>query len=130
MAIENNYEEWKEIRGRVDSISSAIFLIAGGALSISISIMLTNKASGLITPDIASKASTGWYLLMSSIILMLFLKFNLVFIAFMLQFNTAFVNKNLRTLNGIGWLIGVSGFALFVCGVWFMISAATCILNS
>lgn len=44
--IEKNYEEWNEIRSRVDSLASAVFLIAGGALTLSISV-LTSQTSPL-----------------------------------------------------------------------------------
>ncbi|WP_269519200.1 hypothetical protein [Alteromonas sp. BMJM2] len=44
MAIENDYEEWKEIRSRADSIATAVFLLTGGALSLSINVMVGNKS--------------------------------------------------------------------------------------
>ena len=129
MALEKNYEEWKEIRSRVDSIANAIFLISGGALSISISVMLSNKAAGLVTPLVASTASRGWYLLASSIVLMLVLKTNLIFQAFMLQFKTNVVNRYLRVFNAVSWAIGLSGLLLFVWGIWLLVTAATGIMN-
>jgi hypothetical protein len=53
---ERNYEEWKEIRSRVDSIASTVFLIAGGALTLSINVILGNRESKLITSDVAAIA--------------------------------------------------------------------------
>lgn len=53
--LENNYEEWQEIRSRIDSIANAVFLISGSALSLSISVRLSNKANGLVSEQAACK---------------------------------------------------------------------------
>ncbi len=122
--LENNYEEWKEIRSRVDSVANAIFLIAGGALSLSISVILSNKGAGLISKEVSELASSAWYWLLASIIIFLVLKTYLIFQAFMLQFNTEFVNRWLHWLNGTGWVIGILGFVSFACGLILMVKAA------
>ena len=121
---ENNYEEWKEIRGRADSIASAIFLIAGGALSLSITVILGNKSSGVITPAVAEHATSAWYWLLAAIITFLVMKIAMVGQAFLLHFNGAFLNKHLTLLNSIGWVIGTTGFACFCWGLVQMVHAA------
>ena len=47
----------------------------------------------------------------------------------MLQFNTAFVNKRLKLLNGIGWFLGGLGFVAFVGGILKMINAAVLLVS-
>jgi hypothetical protein len=101
--LESNCEERKEIRARADSIANAIFLIAGGALWSSITVMLSNKGAGLITQGIANHATLAWKWLLASIIIFLFLKVLLILQAFLLQFRTEFVNKHLSLLNGLAW---------------------------
>jgi hypothetical protein len=123
-SAENNAEDWREIRSRIDSFASAIFLISGGALSLSISVLLGSKASGLITPAVASLATTSWYFLLLSVFLFLLLKGHLIIQANLLQFKPGFVDKNLKVLNGIGWAVGSSGFAAFCAGMAIMVRAA------
>ncbi|MHB1052466.1 MAG: hypothetical protein ACYCZT_05285 [Thiobacillus sp.] len=123
-SIENNSDDWREIRARVDSIANAIFLIAGGALSLSISVILGNKDAGFITSQVACLATAAWYSLLASVFLFLLLKAHLIFQAYMLQFNAAFVNKYLAGLNRTGWVIGVLGFISFVAGLTLMVRAA------
>ena len=78
--------DWKELRGRVDSLAGAVFLVAGGALTLSISVLLNLKES---TPSIycyANDISYSWYMLLASIILFVILKMWLIFQAFMRGF--------------------------------------------
>ncbi|MDQ3258293.1 MAG: hypothetical protein M3R15_31150 [Acidobacteriota bacterium] len=124
MSIENNSDDWREIRSRVDSIANAVFLISGGALSLSISVILGNKSAGFITPQVASLATTAWYTLLASVIVFLVLKGHLIFHAYKLQFNAEFVDRHLVKLNCFAWGLGVLGFVLFVAGLAFMVRAA------
>lgn len=123
-SIEENSEDWRELRARVDSIANAVFLIAGGALSLSISVILGNKDAGFITSQVACLASSAWYSLLASVFLFLLLKVQLVLQAYLLQFNTAFVDKHLTGLNRTGWVIGMLGFIAFVAGLILMVRAA------
>lgn len=59
-SIENNVDDWREIRARVDSITNIMFLIAGGALSISISVILENKNTSIITKEVELIAAKAW----------------------------------------------------------------------
>ena len=126
--LENNYEEWKETRGRVDSIANAIFLIAGGALTLSVSVLLSNKADGLITEQAASIAASAWRWLLGAIVTFLTLKGEMVLHAYLFQFHTGFVNKHLNKFNISSWLIGGFGFIAFVVGLIKMVNVATLII--
>jgi len=123
-SAEHNSEDWREIRARVDSIASAVFLIAGGALTLSISVLLSNKGAGFISVQVASFAALAWYCLFASIVLFLLLKGHLIFQAYMLQFHPTFLDNHLRSLNGIGWGIGIAGFLPFVAGMFLLVRAA------
>ena len=123
-SIENNSDDWREIRSRIDSIASAVFLISGGALSLSISVLLGGKESGLITPAVANLATISWDFLLASVLLFLLLKAHLVIQANLLQFKPAFANDRLRLLNGISWLLGILGFGAFCAGMIIMVQAA------
>ena len=123
-SIETNKDDWHEIRSRVDSIANGVFLIAGGALSVSISVILSIKGNGLITPHISWLASKAWYLLLASVVLFLLLKGHMVLEAYLLQFNASFVNRHLAALNRTAWALGLLGFAAFIAGLAFMVRAA------
>lgn len=128
-SAENNAEDWREIRSRIDSFASTIFLISGGALSLSISVLLGGKESGLITPAVASLATGSWYFLLLSVFLFLLLKGHLIIQANLLQFKPDFVDKHLKLLNGIGWVVGVFGFVSFCAGMIIMVRAAAVALH-
>lgn len=123
-SFEKNGEEWRELRARVDSIANAVFLVAGGALSLSITIILSNKSAGFITKEVTSIVTEAWYALLVSVILFLILKVNMVLHAFLLQFKPDFLNKHVRLSNGIGWLLGIFGFLAFSWGMYQMVQAA------
>lgn len=123
-SVEKNSDDWREIRSRIDSIANAVFLISGGALSLSISVIVGNKGAGFITSQVASLATAAWYGLLASVFLFLLLKAHLIFHAYMLQFNPAFVDRHLSGLNNTGWGLGTLGFISFVGGLVFMVRAA------
>ena len=124
-SIEQNSEDWREIRSRVDSIASAVFLIAGGALSLSITVVLGKIDSGFITSTVACHSTCAWYSLLASVFLFLLLKGHLVLQAYLLQFHAVFHAKHLTALNRIGWVIGIVGFFLFIGGMLVMVRAAS-----
>jgi hypothetical protein len=123
-SIESINEDWRELRSRVDSIANAVFLVAGGALSLSISVILGNKTALYITTGVSRLATCAWYFLFSAIVLFLLLKAHLVFQAFLSGFKPSILNKHLLLLNTIGWLIGTIGFISFTLGLWLMVKAA------
>lgn len=129
-SIENNSDDWREIRSRVDSIANAVFLIAGGALSLSVSVLVGGKASGIVSAQVADLASTSWYCLLGAVIFFLLLKADLVLQAFLLQFKTEFVNHNLGKLNAAAWVLGLIGFVLFIVGLGYMVQTAVLVVHS
>jgi hypothetical protein len=124
-SLEENHEEWKEIRSRIDSIANVIFLIAGGALSLSISVIIEHKNAGFIDQATADIAAAAWRWLLAAIVIFLTLKITLVFQQFLLHEKTDFVNKWRPWLNGVQWIIGIVGFSVFVVGLYQMVDAAT-----
>ena len=124
VSAENNAEDWREIRSRIDSLANIVFLISGGALSLSISVLLGGKQAGLITPQVATLATRSWYFLLCSVFLFLLLKGHLIIQANLLQFKPGFVDRHLWRLNGIGWVLGVCGFVTFCVGMAVMVHAA------
>jgi len=128
-SLEQNHEEWERIRTRADSLANAVFLIAGGALSISISIMVSAKKSGVVPEAASSVAITGWYCLLAAIILFVTLKIHLIGQAFLLHVKTDVADRNNLLLNGLGWLWGLGGFVTFVWGLVQLIRAAAIVIS-
>lgn len=124
-SIEENNDDFREVRARVDSIASAVFLISGGALSLSITVLMGNLESDLITPDVVRLSKIAWYLLLAAVILFLVLKVHLIHQAYLRLFHGEFINRHLTASNRIGWTIGLLGFVAFVTGMIFMVYAAT-----
>lgn len=123
-STEDNDDDWKELRSRVDSIANAIFLVAGGALSLSITVILGNRTASYITTQVLSFTKAAWYFLLAAIILFLLLKVYLVWQAYLRQFAGNFLNRNLVALNRVGWCIGIIGFFVFVLGMVVMVQSA------
>ncbi len=123
-SIEKHSEDWKEMRSRVDSIASAVFLVGGGSLSLSITIILGSKDNLVLNDSLINTISCSWYSLLASIILALFMKINLVLQSFLLQEYTDFMNTHYRKFNAIGWVIGTISFILFSLGISFMVISA------
>lgn len=123
-SIEENNDDWKELRSRVDSIANAIFLVAGGALSLSINVILGNKTALHMTAQVLSLTQAAWYCLLTAIVLFLLLKVHLVWQAYLRQFAGSFFNRNLVVLNRVGWSIGIIGFVAFVLGMVAMVRSA------
>lgn len=130
MSLEDNHEEFKEIRARADSIGSAIFLLAGGALSISIGLMLNKKVEGLINECIAKDIALSWYFLLAAVIAFVLMKCHLVIQSFFLHYKTDFMNKHIVKSNVIGFIIGIAGVVSFVLGLTKMVLSAVAIINA
>lgn len=130
MHQENNYEEFKEIRSRVDSIATAVFLIAGGALSLSINVMLGNKGKIVLTEGVINSTKLAWYFLLTSVVLFLILKIQMIAQAMLLQFFSGFVNSHLKKFNIASWIVGGSAFITFVFGMVKMVQAAVGAIGS
>ncbi len=130
-STEINHEDWQETRQRVDSLSNAIFLIAGGALTLSISILLNLKDTGLLTTSVQLKTSYAWYFLLATIFMFLLLKGNLILQAFMRgTMSSEKFNSMLTITNTVSWVLGVVGFLLFTSGMLFLVQSAVLIINA
>lgn len=129
-SLEQNHEEWERIRARADSLANAVFFIAGGALSVSISVMVSAKKSGVVPEAASSIATTGWYCLLFAIILFVILKIHMIGQAFLLHVKTEVADKNKPLLNGLGWLWGIGGFATFVWGLVQLVRAASIVISN
>lgn len=125
MATEKDYEQWKELRGRVDSIANAVFLIAGGALSLSITVMLDLKGKSALRPEVAEMTQDAWVALLWAIILMLFNKALTVLLAYLLNEHTDYHDRIYKRYNVAGWAIGIVGLTSFAWGLILMVRAAS-----
>lgn len=127
---EENHIEWEAIRGRVDSLSNAVFIIAGGALSVSISVMVGVRANGPIPIAAAQASETAWWSFLSTILLFITLKCHLILQAFLLHTTTRFADKYNGVLNTIGWVLGVLGVGTLALGLVQIVCAASIIVLS
>lgn len=129
-SLEQHHEEWERIRTRADTLANAIFLISGGALSVSISVMISEKQSGVITSTASGLAVSGWYFLLGAIILFLVLKAHMVAQAFLLHEKTKLLDKYYKIFNAVCWLWGLAGFVSFVLGLVKLVGAASAVVGS
>ena len=128
-SIEKNNDDWKELRSRVDSIANAVFLVAGGALSLSITVVLGNKSASFITKEVLCLTKQAWYCLLAAVLLFLLLKVHLVLQAFLLQFAPSFVNRHIVALNVVGWVVGALAFGAFAWGMFAMVQSGVVALS-
>lgn len=120
-SIEHNNADWKEMRTRVDSIASAVFLIGGGALSLSMSVVISNFENLTISMEMVSDISSAWFSLFGAIGLALFMKISMVFQSFLLQEKTEFMGNNYNKFNIFGWVFGSLSFILFCIGFYLTV---------
>lgn len=118
-----------DTRHRVDTLVKSIFVLSGGALTISIGVFLRHEAPQL--PDgIAEVLEHSWYLLFFSLAasaLVLFVMItqgyyvNALWNSFQKtgenKLDTSLVLKATRTIN---WSVGVAGFISFLIGLWML----------
>jgi len=129
-SIENNNEDWKEMRARIDSIASAIFLIGGGSLSLSITVILSNLKKLTISSQNINLIETAWVMLSISIILVLFMKIFVLFQTLLLQSHTDFASKHHMKFNFMTLIIGIVSFGLFCGGFYYMVKSAVHIIGT
>jgi hypothetical protein len=128
-SVEKNNDDWKELRSRVDSIANAVFLVAGGALSLSITVVLGNKSASFITKEVLSLTKQAWYCLLAAVLLFLLLKVYLVLQAFLLKFAPGFVNRHIVALNVVGWVVGALAFGAFAWGMFATVQSGVVALG-
>lgn len=66
--------DWKELQSRADSASNAVFLMFSGALTLSITVLISLKQSNINIITHAQDATASWYMLLGLIGLFLLLK--------------------------------------------------------
>ena len=120
----DNFEAWKEIRARADSIATALFLVAGGALSVSIAVLL-GKDHPSLSESTKCLVSVAWYLLAYAIAAFVFVKGLLIVQAYKSP-NSATWHAVTTVLN---WFLGASGLVTFVLGMFLLVRAATVALS-
>lgn len=120
---EADFEAWKEIRARVDSIANALFLVGGGALSVSIAVLLGKDARKL--SEIASSlVAISWYSLLYSVVAFAFIKGILIVQAYTQCSNSSRkVTWHLLT-TWVNWCLGVTGMLAFVVGLFLLVKVA------
>jgi hypothetical protein len=128
---EVNHNDWKEIRARVDSMSNAIFLISGGALTLSVSTILKVKETKGLADNIVFSIELSWYFLLASIIFMVSLKFHLIAQSYIRSNSTASeYNPSTRGFtNKVGWSLGILGFTAFLGGMILIVYSASLLLK-
>jgi hypothetical protein len=129
MHFENNYEEWKEIRARADSVANIIFIIAAGALSLSMNLMLSNKVKLIFPKEVIDNTTFAWYLLLVSIGLFILLKVQFICHAMLLQFAPDFIDAHLSKFNISCLVVGALAISSFIWGMYEMVEAAVKLLG-
>lgn len=130
MPEESSHDEFVEIRARTDSIASAIFLLAGGALSISIGVLLDLKAEGKLPQCAITTVESSWAFLVGSVIAFVVLKCHLVLQSFTLHWKPNFYELHINKSNAFGFILGLSGATLFIVGIVQLVIAAKQVLNA
>ncbi|MBN8413596.1 hypothetical protein [Halomonas litopenaei] len=107
--------DWKELRGRVDSVANAVFPISGGALTLSIAVFLRLKETTINLQPYADDAACSWFMLLGYIVSFVVVKMVLIAQAFSLKIMKPEKNSSTVIYSNIGgWLIGVLGLFIFV----------------
>ena len=120
---EVDFEAWKEIRARVDSIANALFLGGGGALSVSIAVLL-GKETRKLTEIASSLVAISWYSLLYSVVAFAFIKGILIVQAYTQYSNSSRkVTWHLLT-TWVNWCLGVTGMLAFAVGLFLLVKVA------
>src|SRR5579859_2648551 len=113
---ESDLESWKEVRARADSLASAIFLIAGGALSVSIAVLLGKDATR-IPPAVKPFVFTSWGLLLYSMFAFIAVKGLLIVQSHKMLGPEQLKDEWLRETAWANWFLGVTGVIAFFVGM-------------
>ena len=115
--MEPNTEEWREIRGRADSIANAVFLLGGGAFSLSIATLLGSNSLTGVAVQSKYFVICSWGLLVYSVIASLVVKFLLLLQAYKrLTSSPRFVLWH-RVTTYANWFLAITGLISFIAGV-------------
>lgn len=126
---EPDFEAWKEIRARVDSIAHALFLVAGGALSVSIAVLLGKDAPKL-SETARCLVTVSWYSLLYSVVVFALIKGILVVQAYMQHGNSSRKAAWHRHTTCVNWCLGITGMLAFVIGMFLLVKVAAIAVSS
>ena len=117
--------DWKELRSMIGALANAIYLIAGGALTLSISVLLDLKQTTPILKSFACTISIAWYALLASIICFLVLKGLMIVQSFARgSMSSEKYNLILIYTNTLAWVLGVVGLTTFIIGMYKLVDVA------
>jgi hypothetical protein len=124
--VDRILEYQADTRQRVDTLVKAIFVLSGGALTISIGIFLRTGAQQL-SADLAQLLQKSWWLLFYSLaacatvfFLMICQGYRLAALwedAFNSGDNEIAASRLLQAMRIINWSLGVTGFLSFIVGL-------------
>lgn len=126
--MESVTELWSEARARADSIANAVFLLAGGALSLSIATLLGSGAVTDIDDGTKCTVVLSWWLLAYSVVAFLLVKGLLVVQAYKKLTTSSRWPAWHRHTTFANWILSLSGLAAFFFGIGAMVYAAASIL--
>jgi hypothetical protein len=126
--MEPNVEAWREIRGRADSIANAVFLLGGGAFSLSIATLLGSRSLAGVTTESKHFIICSWGLLAYSVVAALVVKFLLVVQAYKALSSSSHFACWHRVTTYANWCFGISGLVSFIAGVIVLCIAAARLL--
>lgn len=118
-----------DTRQRVDTLIKAVFVLSGGALTISIGVFLRHEAPQL-TPRITELLQYSWYLLFFSLAASAIVLFIMITQGYYVgelwnraqktgenKIDSSLVLKISRIVN---WSLGIAGFVSFLVGLWML----------
>lgn len=131
MSLEEFNKHQQDVRIRTDSLVKAIFVLAGGALSISIGLFLNIKTT--MPPDIIQMLKIAWFALglcILSLVLMLTTVISRDYFfgeRWRVQLNNQ-THQNIdasKSWDKVVWVLAMIGLFAFVFGFVFLVSAAS-----
>lgn len=132
-SLQNTEEDvnphWTEIRSRVDSLSNEIFLISGGALTLSVTVLLGLKQTHTITQEVQNISSCAWIALIAAILFFVLLKGLLIWQSFRMVAGPVIIKSHMVKSNKLAWTLGVLGATAFILGLCLIAYSAMQIIK-
>lgn len=130
-STEEDHAEWAELRQRVDSLSGSVFLLGGGAITVSASALMTLKASGYgMDGSVMCSAVWSWISLLVAILMFILLKAHLVLQSYARVKRWTGFYGNVDITNPIGFLVGIGGLLAFFIGMLLIVISAAELLGA
>ncbi len=118
-----------DTRQRVDTLIKSIFVLSGGALTISIGVFLRHEAPQLASETI-QLLKWSWYLLFTSLTASVLVLFIMICQGYYVSAlwnqyaktgeNELETSKLLKASRVFNWVTGISGFVAFLVGLWLL----------